>query len=581
MKKLFDTQSHSWGEVGLARQLSVRAVEARAHPGAVLVPVAGRRSSSSTATATQLFGAAYETPVRIAHDGRARRPRLGVARDVGRCARPDAVPADGPGDGRHRRLPHPPGHVGIAHHRRAARRRARPAHARRRRRVHRGHRRSRRAADARQPDRRDRAAQRAPVPGRRPRAAAGRRLAGQIEGVVSSLGLLYTTFAQGDDSIMVPNSVVLYVADRAAARARRRSTCARACAPASRRSDVQAAARRHASQTPIRDRAADRARGDRRRRGRRAHRGDAGTPAGRPAAGRRGPGRGRPRRATRRAPGAERHPSGVRAARGAAAGDELSAWSSAAPTWSLGDPLPPSLRLHRGGEAPGARPAPSPRRAGRPGRRRPRARLRSIARTTASATSPRASRCRRRAAASRRCRGTCPASRIEAGEDRATRRRRSGAGPRAGPARSRAGRTSSPSRPSERGVPTLPDSEDMKTRWPLRRATIASSRRRASTIGARRFTSSARSICSTVNEVEQARRRAGRRWRPARRRRAHSSPRRSTACGVGEVDRERPRRSRRPAARARRRAGRVSTRSAPARRAGAGRSRGRAHRSRR
>jgi small-conductance mechanosensitive channel len=32
---------------------------------------------------------------------------------------------------------------------------------------------------------------------------------GRIEGVVSSLGLLYTTFADGDDQVMVPNSVVL------------------------------------------------------------------------------------------------------------------------------------------------------------------------------------------------------------------------------------------------------------------------------------------------------------------------------------------------------------------------------------
>jgi small conductance mechanosensitive channel len=39
-------------------------------------------------------------------------------------------------------------------------------------------------------------------------------LAGQIEGVVSSLGLLYTTFAVGEDSVMVPNSVVLGVAVR-------------------------------------------------------------------------------------------------------------------------------------------------------------------------------------------------------------------------------------------------------------------------------------------------------------------------------------------------------------------------------
>ncbi len=40
----------------------------------------------------------------------------------------------------------------------------------------------------------------------------GGNLAGQIEGTVSSLGLLYTTFATGEDLIMVPNSVVLNVA---------------------------------------------------------------------------------------------------------------------------------------------------------------------------------------------------------------------------------------------------------------------------------------------------------------------------------------------------------------------------------
>jgi len=40
----------------------------------------------------------------------------------------------------------------------------------------------------------------------------GGQVGGQIEGVVSSLGLLYTTYASGEDSIMVPNSVVLSVA---------------------------------------------------------------------------------------------------------------------------------------------------------------------------------------------------------------------------------------------------------------------------------------------------------------------------------------------------------------------------------
>jgi small conductance mechanosensitive channel len=40
----------------------------------------------------------------------------------------------------------------------------------------------------------------------------GGPLAGKVEGTVSSLGLLYTTFATGEDAMMVPNSVVLNVA---------------------------------------------------------------------------------------------------------------------------------------------------------------------------------------------------------------------------------------------------------------------------------------------------------------------------------------------------------------------------------
>jgi small-conductance mechanosensitive channel len=40
----------------------------------------------------------------------------------------------------------------------------------------------------------------------------GGGIAGQIEGTVSSLGLLYTTLARGDGEIMVPNSVVLNIA---------------------------------------------------------------------------------------------------------------------------------------------------------------------------------------------------------------------------------------------------------------------------------------------------------------------------------------------------------------------------------
>ncbi|HUA11001.1 MAG TPA: mechanosensitive ion channel family protein [Solirubrobacteraceae bacterium] len=40
----------------------------------------------------------------------------------------------------------------------------------------------------------------------------GGPIGGQLEGTVGSLGLLYTTFVRGEDSIMVPNSVVLNVA---------------------------------------------------------------------------------------------------------------------------------------------------------------------------------------------------------------------------------------------------------------------------------------------------------------------------------------------------------------------------------
>jgi small conductance mechanosensitive channel len=40
----------------------------------------------------------------------------------------------------------------------------------------------------------------------------GGAVAGEVEGIVSSLGLLYTTLASGEDRIMIPNSVVLNMA---------------------------------------------------------------------------------------------------------------------------------------------------------------------------------------------------------------------------------------------------------------------------------------------------------------------------------------------------------------------------------
>ena len=101
----------------------------------------------------------------------------------------------------------------------------------------------------------------------------GGGLAGQIEGIVSSLGLLYTTFATGEDSIMVPNSVVLNVAilplrepDGVNLRARLRAGMTpRRPAGDPRALAADAAARR----------AADHARGARRRRGRGPDRGHA------------------------------------------------------------------------------------------------------------------------------------------------------------------------------------------------------------------------------------------------------------------------------------------------------------------
>jgi len=114
----------------------------------------------------------------------------------------------------------------------------------------------------------------------------GGGIAGQIEGVVSSLGLLYTTFSQGDDQVMVPNSVVLNVA----------------IVPLREPDSVDLRARLNAEVTPARGpgaaRAPDRdpgprppahhAGGDRRRRGRRADLRDARAALRRPEAGQRG-----------------------------------------------------------------------------------------------------------------------------------------------------------------------------------------------------------------------------------------------------------------------------------------------------
>jgi small-conductance mechanosensitive channel len=211
MKKLFDTQSHSWREAGLARQLSVRAVKRARIQAIVMVPILigilvvyGYRD--------ELFGPEYETPVQIATAVVLIVLGWQIARDVGRALGPTLFRRLDPGTagtvgflirlvfvglaiivalrvaGLDPRTLAVGGAftaviVGLAAQQTLGNLiagtvllSARPFRV-----------------------------------GERVRLQGG-GIAGQIEGIVSSLGLLYTTFAQGDDQVMVPNSVVLNVA---------------------------------------------------------------------------------------------------------------------------------------------------------------------------------------------------------------------------------------------------------------------------------------------------------------------------------------------------------------------------------
>jgi small conductance mechanosensitive channel len=211
MKKLFDTQSHSWREAGLARQLSVRAVKRARIQAIVMVPVLvgilvvyGYRDD--------VFGREYETPVQIATTVVLIVLGWQIARDVGRALGPTLFRRLDPGTagtvgflirllfvglaiivalrvaGLDPRTLAVGGAftaviVGLAAQQTLGNLiagmvllSARPFRV-----------------------------------GERVRLQGG-GIAGQIEGIVSSLGLLYTTFAQGDDHVMIPNSVVLNVA---------------------------------------------------------------------------------------------------------------------------------------------------------------------------------------------------------------------------------------------------------------------------------------------------------------------------------------------------------------------------------
>jgi len=211
MKRLFDTQSHSWREAGLARQLSVRAVKRARIQAIVMVPLLigilvgyGYRD--------ELFGRAYETPVQIATTVVLIVLGWQIARDVGRALGPTLFRRLDPGTagtvgflirlvfvglaiivalrvaGLDPRTLAVGGAftaviVGLAAQQTLGNLiagtvllSARPFRV-----------------------------------GERVRLQGG-GIAGQIEGIVSSLGLLYTTFARGEAHVMIPNSVVLNVA---------------------------------------------------------------------------------------------------------------------------------------------------------------------------------------------------------------------------------------------------------------------------------------------------------------------------------------------------------------------------------
>ena len=96
VRQMFETRSHSWHEVGLARQLSPRRVRRARIAGALLLPLLIAGAARVRLRREELFGRA-----RHARSGSSRSSRCscsaGIARDLGRVARADALPPHGPG----------------------------------------------------------------------------------------------------------------------------------------------------------------------------------------------------------------------------------------------------------------------------------------------------------------------------------------------------------------------------------------------------------------------------------------------------------------------------------------------------
>ena len=211
MRDMFPTRSHSWREAGLARQLSRKAVKRARIQSLVLLPlligvlvVYGSRHS--------LFGSTYDTPVRIATALALVILGWQLARDVGRSLGPTLFRRMDPGTA---------GTVGflirLATILLAVLVALRVAGLDPRTLVVGGAFTAVIIGLAAQHTLGNLIAGTVLLSARPFRVGdrvrlQGGGIAGTIEGVVSSLGLLYTTFASGDDQIMVPNSVVLNLA---------------------------------------------------------------------------------------------------------------------------------------------------------------------------------------------------------------------------------------------------------------------------------------------------------------------------------------------------------------------------------
>jgi small conductance mechanosensitive channel len=208
-RKMFDTHSHSWHEVGLARQLSRRAVR-RARIEVVVLSLLAAATVALFVFREELFG--LDGPVRLVAAAALLVLGFGIARDLGRVMAPALFRRMDPGTA---------GTVGFLVRLFFAVVASLAAL---------------RVAGVTNDNLVPAAAATAVivglaaqqtlgnvfagvvllsarpfVVGERVRLVGG-DLAGEVEGTVSSLGLLHTVFSNGDDSMMIPNRTVLNVA---------------------------------------------------------------------------------------------------------------------------------------------------------------------------------------------------------------------------------------------------------------------------------------------------------------------------------------------------------------------------------